>query len=111
MGKVWVFLCLGLLLSLEGRAQTFPSKPIRLIVPVAAGGNQEITARAVTEEMSKALGQPILVEARPSSSGLVGSQLVARAAPDGYTLLSVAVTFARVPALVASAGYDPVKDF
>jgi tripartite-type tricarboxylate transporter receptor subunit TctC len=89
----------------------YPNKPIRLIVPVAAGGNQEIAARAVTEEMSKGLGQQILVEARPSSSALVGTQFVARAAPDGYTLLSVSVTFSRVPAVVAAAGYDPVKDF
>jgi tripartite-type tricarboxylate transporter receptor subunit TctC len=103
-----------LLLALAGSSfgqADYPSKPIRLIVPVAAGGNQEITARAVTEEMAKGLGQQILVEARPSSSALVGTQLVARAAPDGYTLLSVAVTFSRVPAVVSSAGYDPVKDF
>src|SRR4051812_28705367 len=73
----------------------YPSKPIRLIVPVAAGGNQEITARAVAEEMSKGLGQQIIVEARPSSSALIGTQLVARSAPDGYTLLSVSTTFAR----------------
>jgi tripartite-type tricarboxylate transporter receptor subunit TctC len=111
MGKVWIVLCLCLLLSVEGRAQTFPSKPIRLIVPVAAGGNQEITARAVAEEMSKGLGQQIVVESRPSSSALVGTQLVARAAPDGYTLLSVSTTFARAPVLAAAAGYDPVRDF
>src|SRR4051812_24621665 len=111
MGKVWIVLCLCLLLSVEGRAQTFPSKPIRLIVPVAAGGNQEITARAVAEEMSKGLGQQIIVESRPSSSALVGTQLVAHAAPDGYTLLSVSTTFARAPVLAAAAGYDPVRDF
>ena len=92
-------------------SQDYPSKPIRLIVPVAAGGNQEITARAVAEQMSKGLGQQILVESRPSSSALVGTQLVAHAAPDGYTLLSVSTTFARAPALVAAAGYDPVRDF
>ena len=92
-------------------SQDYPSKPIRLIVPVAAGGNQEITARAVAEEMSKGLGQQILVESRPSSSALVGTQLVAHAAPDGYTLLSVSTTFARAPVLVAAAGYDPVRDF
>jgi tripartite-type tricarboxylate transporter receptor subunit TctC len=102
---------LFLVISLNGIAQDYPSKPIRLIVPVAAGGNQEITARAVAEEMSKGLGQQIIVESRPSSSALIGTQLVAHAAPDGYTLLSVSTTFARAPVLVASAGYDPVKDF
>ena len=96
----------------EAKAQAdYPSKPIRLIVPVAAGGNQEITARAVAEEVSKGLGQQIVVEARPSSSAIVGTQFVARAAPDGYTLLSVSTTFVRVPALVASAGYDAARDF
>src|SRR5262245_52892444 len=101
-----------LLLAFTAGAQTdYPSKPIRLIVPVAPGGNQEITARAVVEEMAKGLGQPIVVEARPSASALVGTQLVARATPDGYTLLSVSVTFSRVPAVVSSAGYDPARDF
>jgi len=96
----------------DAKAQTdYPSKPIRLIVPVAAGGNQEITARAIAEEISRYLGQQIVVEARPSSSALVGTQFVARSAPDGYTLLSVSTTFARAATLVASAGYDPVRDF
>jgi tripartite-type tricarboxylate transporter receptor subunit TctC len=91
--------------------QAYPNKPVRIIVPVAAGGNQEITIRAVADEMAKSLGQPLLVEARPSASALVGTQLVARSAPDGYTLLSVSTTFSRAATLVAAAGYDPVKDF
>ena len=92
-------------------AQTYPTKPVRIIVPVAAGGNQEITIRAVADEMSKSLGQPLVIEARPSASALVGTQFVARSAPDGYTLLSVSTTFSRAAILVANAGYDPVKDF
>ncbi len=100
-----------LLCATTAWAQSYPSKPVRIIVPVAAGGNQEITIRAVADEMSKTLGQPLLIEAKPSSSALVGTQLVARAAPDGYTLLSVSTTFSRAATLVPSAGYDPVKDF
>ncbi|HTM60501.1 MAG TPA: tripartite tricarboxylate transporter substrate binding protein [Burkholderiales bacterium] len=92
-------------------AQTYPNKPVRIIVPVAAGGNQEITIRAVADEMSKSLGQPLVIEAKPSASALIGTQLVARSAPDGYTLLSVSTTFSRAATLVAAAGYDPVKDF
>ncbi|MBV9190419.1 MAG: tripartite tricarboxylate transporter substrate binding protein [Betaproteobacteria bacterium] len=92
-------------------AQTYPTKPVRIIVPVAAGGNQEITIRALADEMSKSLGQPLVIEARPSASALVGTQFVARSAPDGYTLLSVSTTFSRAAILVANAGYDPVKDF
>src|SRR5438874_10100698 len=99
------------MLSPAAAAQAYPAKPIRVIVPVAAGGNQEITIRAVAEEMAKSLGQPLLIEARPSASALVGTQFVARSAPDGYTLLSVSTTFARAATLVASAGYDPVRDF
>ena len=101
----------GVVLAAAAAAQAYPAKPIRVIVPVAAGGNQEITIRAVAEEMAKRLGQPLVVEARPSSSALVGTQFVARSAPDGYTLLSVSTTFARAATLVASAGYDPVRDF
>src|SRR6185369_3010501 len=112
MGKLSVFFSFLCLFALTAQAQgDYPSKPIRVIVPVAAGGNQEITIRAVTEGMSKSLGQQFVVEARPSASALLGSQLVARSAPDGYTLLSVSNTFARAPALVAAAGYDPVRDF
>ncbi len=104
-------LCLAFTFS-PLKAQTdYPSKPIRIIVPVAPGGNQEITIRAVAEEMAKGLGQPMLIEARPSSSGLVGSQAVARSAPDGYTLLSVSNTFVRAAVMVATPGYDPIKDF
>ena len=95
----------------SAHAQSYPVKPVRVIVPVAAGGNQEITIRALAEEMSKSLGQPLLIEARPSSSAIVGTQFVARSAADGYTLLSVSTTFARAATLVAAAGYDPVRDF
>ena len=107
--------CLAITIMLAaatlGAHAQYPAKPIRLIVPVAAGGNQEITARAIAEEISKGLGQQVLVESRPSSSALLGTQYVARSVLDGYTLLSVSNTFARAPALVDSAGYDPVKDF
>jgi tripartite-type tricarboxylate transporter receptor subunit TctC len=92
-------------------AQTFPAKPLRLVVPLVPGGNQDIVARAVAEEMSKALGQQVIVENRPGQSAIIGTQFVKGAPPDGYTLLSVAVTFARVPAVVKAAGYDPRTDF
>ena len=100
-----VFVCAA------AHAQTYSSRPVRIVVPVAAGGNQEITVRAVADEMSKSLGQPLVIEARPSASALLGTQLVARSVPDGYTLLSVSTTFSRAATLVAAAGYDPVKDF
>ena len=72
---------LALLLAFGlAHAKGYPTKPVRVIVPVAAGGNQEITIRAVADEMSKTLGQPPLIEAKPSASALVGTQFVARSA-------------------------------
>ena len=89
----------------------YPEKPIRFIVPVAAGGTVDIVARTLADPMSKSLGQPIVVENRPSASSLVGTQAVARSAPDGYTLLTTSTTFLSAPAIVANPGYDPIRDF
>jgi tripartite-type tricarboxylate transporter receptor subunit TctC len=89
----------------------YPEKAIRFVVPVAAGGTVDIVARTLADPMSKSLGQPIVVENRPSASSLVGTQAVARAAPDGYTLLTTSTTFLSAPAIVANPGYDPIKDF
>src|SRR5213596_2374786 len=97
--------------ALAQSAADYPHRAIRIIVPLAAGGNVEIVARTLADQVSKSLGQPVLVENRPGASSLVGTQFVARSAPDGYTVLAVANTFATVPLLVASTGYDPLKDF
>ena len=91
--------------------QGYPSRPIRLVVPLVPGGNLDIVARAVAQRLGEGLGQQIIVENRPGASSLVGTQFVARAAPDGYTLLTIANTFTSVPAVIANPGYDPVKDF
>ncbi|OZI23776.1 hypothetical protein CAL26_10145 [Bordetella genomosp. 9] len=89
----------------------FPGKPIRIVVPVSPGGTVDLVARLVAKGMSEDLGQSVLVENKPGASSLVGTREVARAAPDGYTLLAVANTFVSAPAFVAEAGYDPIKDF
>jgi tripartite-type tricarboxylate transporter receptor subunit TctC len=89
----------------------YPHRAIRIIVPLAAGGNVDIVARTLADQVSKSLGQTVLVENRPGASSLVGTQFVARSAPDGYTVLAVANTFATVPLIVANPGYDPLKDF
>src|SRR6202165_908100 len=99
------------LFSTGAFGQGYPARPIRLIVPLVPGGNQDIIARAVADEVAKGLGQQIIVENRPGQSAILGTQVVKAAAPDGYTLLSVSTTFARVPALVKSAGYDAAADF
>jgi tripartite-type tricarboxylate transporter receptor subunit TctC len=92
-------------------AQGWPSKPVRVVVPLAAGGTGDTLARVVSEEMAKILGQPFVVENRPGSGGAIGTEQVAKSAPDGYTLLSVSPSHVIHPALRPKAGYDPIRDF
>ncbi len=89
----------------------YPGKIIRIINPLAAGGNVDIVARGIAEQLSKSLGQQVLVENRPGASALIGTRYVKGQPADGYTLLAIANTFARVPAIVNDPGYDPLKDF
>lgn len=92
-------------------AQGYPSKPVRIIVPLAPGGNVDIVARALAQRLTESLGQQVIVDNRPGASSLVGTQIVAKAPADGYTILAMANTFAAVPAVLAKPGYDAVKDF
>jgi tripartite-type tricarboxylate transporter receptor subunit TctC len=92
-------------------AGAYPVRPVRIVVPLAPGGNLDVIARAVAQQLGDYLGQQVLVENRPGSSSLVGTQLVAKSAADGYTLLAMANTFATVPLAVLNPGYDPLKDF
>ena len=101
----------GLMSAQAQSASNYPTKPIRLIVPVAAGGNVDLVARAVAEPLSKALGQQVIVENRPGASSLVGTMMVANAPADGYTLLAHSTKFVTAPLLLANAGYDPLKNF
>src|SRR5687767_9429151 len=75
-------------------AQTFPAKPIRIVVPVAAGGNLDLVTRNVAQRLTEQFGQQVIVENRAGSSGIVGTDFVAKSTPDGYTYLSIASTFA-----------------
>lgn len=92
-------------------AQTYPTRPIRLLVPFAAGGVADITARVVSQELSTALGQQVLVENRPSAGGIVASEAVAKADPDGYTLLFLTNGNAVSVSLFKSLPYDTLNDF
>jgi len=90
----------------------YPQRPITLIVPTAPGGSTDFTARLIVEPLSRALGQPVVVDNRPGASGNIGNQLVARAKPDGYTLLvSYSGYHVGNPHLFKQAGWDPIKDF
>ena len=98
--------------GVQGQTATgFPTRPVRVIVAVTAGGNSDLVARAIAQQITQGLGQQVVVENRPSASQLVGTQFVAKSPPDGYTLLHMANTFAVVPSLLSNAGYDPLKDF
>ena len=91
---------------------SFPDRPIRLIVPFAAGGNADIVGRIVGERISSALGQPVVVDNRGGAGGSIGAEAVARSAPDGYTLLVGSNGPLTVnPFVQAKLGYDPLKDF
>ena len=97
--------------SLAHGQATYPAKPIRLVLVVAAGGSADSVGRIVAERLAPALGQPVLVENRGGAGGNIASQLVAKAAPDGYTLLLTANNHNVNPRIYKDAGYDPRRDF
>lgn len=91
--------------------QAYPSKPIRLVVPYAPGGGTDIISRAVALELSKTMGQAVNVDNRPGAGGNLGAELVAKSAPDGYTLLCTATSFGTNPAINQKLPFDPIKSF
>ena len=93
-------------------AQAYPTKPVRLVVPFPPGGSTDIVARIVAQKLGDRIGQPLVVENRGGAGGTIGTEAVAKAAPDGYTLgFASTSTHAVAPAVYARLGYDPVKDF
>ncbi len=99
-------------LSFSAAAQTYPNRPIRLVVPFPAGGGVDVLARVVGQKVSVALGQPVLIDNRAGATGIIGTEFVAKAAPDGYTL----VVATPGPMTISGASgrklnYDPLKDF
>jgi tripartite-type tricarboxylate transporter receptor subunit TctC len=93
-------------------AQAYPSKPIRIVVPYPPGGTSDILARSVGERLSAAWGQPVLVDNKPGANGNVGAEIVARAAPDGYTVLLADIgSLAISPSVYPTLPFDPAKDF
>lgn len=92
-------------------AQAFPSKPVRLVVPFAAGGSNDVVARSMAGPLGNALGQTVVVENRPGASTIIGTEVVAKSPPDGHTVLIVGFTFMSNAALRSKLPYDPMKDF
>ena len=97
--------------SVAQSAAAYPTKPIRFVVPWAPGAGLDILARTIAPKMTEALGQQVIVDNRPGASSIIGTEMVARAAPDGYTLILASNNHAINSALFAKVPFDPVKDF
>lgn len=113
---LWRMTCAALtalvaLSSVPAGAQSFPAKPIRLVVPFPAGGTPDILSRIMGEHVGKSLGQPVLVENRAGAGGNIGAQVVAKSPADGYTLLVCAFSCAVSPSLYSPAPFDLARDF
>jgi tripartite-type tricarboxylate transporter receptor subunit TctC len=92
-------------------AQSYPSKPIKLVVPFTPGSPNDVLARLITQDMTARLGQPVVIENRPGAGTTIGSKAVAAADPDGYTLLLAATSFILSTSLYTNPGFDPIKNF
>src|SRR6266508_63288 len=91
--------------------QAYPNRPIRLIVPFGPGGGSDISGRLIGQKLTEQMGQQVVVDNRPGAASLVGTEIVAHSAPDGYTLCLCDVGFTINPAYYKNASYDPIKDF
>jgi len=92
-------------------AQSWPNKPIRLVIGFPAGGPTDLVARVIAQKMTESLGNQMIVDNRPGAAGNIGAEAVAKAAPDGHTILFAPISFVINPSLYRKVGYDPVKDF
>jgi len=109
--RLFVALCLGTAFLTSAGAQTYPDRPVRIVVPFAAGGGSDVSGRAIALKLTEMLGQSFVVENRTGAAGSIGTAQVARATPDGYTLLLTSTAIAVNPGLFANLPYDPIKDF
>lgn len=97
--------------AVTSNSASYPSRPIRVIVPFSPGGGSDVLARLLAPGLSDRLGQPVVVDNRPAGSGILGAEIVAKSAPDGYTLLLVQAAHAANAQLYTRLPYDPIKDF
>ncbi|WP_421953592.1 Bug family tripartite tricarboxylate transporter substrate binding protein [Polaromonas sp.] len=110
--KKFLAACVIAGVSIAASAQTYPARPIKLIVPYAAGGTTDILGRMIGQKLQESMGQPVVVENKPGAATNLGAEATAKAVPDGYTLLlGTNVTFAVNPHLYEKLAFDPLKDF
>ncbi len=106
-----IVLACSALVAITGQAQTFPSKTVRIVVPFGAGGVADLTARTVAQKLSQSLGQAVVIDNKPGAGGVAAGELVAKAEPDGYTLLLISNGTAVSAGLFKSLPFDPLHDF
>ena len=111
MRSKYLFLLSFSLIAGIAQAQSYPGKTVRLIVPFAAGGSTDVIARILAPKLTEAWGQQVIVDNRPGGNTTIATELVARAAPDGHTLLVTPAPFTVVPSVMTKLPYDPAKDF
>ncbi len=100
-----------LAIALQAHAQSYPTRPIRIVVPFGPGGFTDVAARILQKELAPAIGQPIVIENKPGAGSTIGTTDVARSAPDGYSLVMISTTHVISPHLYKQVPYDPIKDF
>jgi tripartite-type tricarboxylate transporter receptor subunit TctC len=110
VNKLWTLLAVAML-ALPAAAQTYPAKAIRLVSPFPPGGSVDVVGRLLAAKLSESLGQQMVVDNRSGASGLIGTEVVMNAAPDGYTLLVNTIPFVSNQFLLPRAPYDPLRDF
>jgi len=112
LNRFWIAAAAGLLAATAPvSAQNYPAKTIRMVIPFAAGGNTDIIGRIFVPKMAEIIGQQIIIDNRGGAGGTIGTELVSRAAPDGYTLLMASAGHTINPAMIKKLPYDSVKDF
>ena len=107
---VWCCVLVGLMAAEVGAAQSFPNRPLRLIAPYGAGGSYDLIARIVAQKLGEQLGQQVIVDNRPGAAGRIGMETAVKAAPDGYTLVTVGNSQVIVPLVYGKAPYDLARD-
>lgn len=111
MNRKHLFLLVFLFAAGLAQAQNYPSKPVRLIVPFAAGGSTDVIARILAPKLSEVWGQQVIVDNRPGGNTVIGTDIVAKSPPDGHVLLVTPAPFTVVPSVLTKLPYDPAKDF
>jgi tripartite-type tricarboxylate transporter receptor subunit TctC len=113
MAKFWLHAAIAGVLSLPGSAftQTYPAKPVRIVIPLGPGNSVEIATRLVTQQLTTAFGQQFVIESQPGASSRIGIERVAKAPPDGYTLLSTNDNIVSLPSLQKDVSFNAVRDF